>query len=218
LPREAVIAANKAPFNLRTGVTKPYDLHYSGAQCEAILGSNRFTTQDQGYGTEMVPIVIDNAPIVGFILTDGHLLLNLNLFDESNNLVLQIVNNAMQLSVDAWDIDLVGQNLIVRQALRNILLDIHFEVPNRIVIRRGRLLRNGVEVLITPDYALVTNNNTFVSGCSAFNVHAGLVLGAGDPPGGAMFRIAGLNRYLGDREASRRWAEQVLRDMSPDSP
>jgi hypothetical protein len=50
LPLERVIAANRDPFNLRQGVSKPYNLHYSGDECGIILGSNRFTTKDHGEG------------------------------------------------------------------------------------------------------------------------------------------------------------------------
>lgn len=158
-----------------------------------------------------MPVAIDGSPIVGFILTDGHLLLNLNLFDDTNRLVLQIVNNALAVRVDTWDIEFVGRNLTVRQERRNILLDIVFEVPNRVVLRRGRLLRNGVELLVRPEYALVTNNNTLISRCSAVNAAAELVIGDGDLPGGTMFRMEGINRYLGDRATSKRWADECMR-------
>jgi len=68
LPEKEVAQANADPYNLRQGVSKPYDLHYSGTECEALVGSNRFTTQDEGYGTIMVPISVDGIPVVGFVL------------------------------------------------------------------------------------------------------------------------------------------------------
>lgn len=159
----------------------------------------------------MVPLVIDGVPILGFLLTDGHLLFNLNLFDENNDLVLQIVNNALAVSVDAWDIEFVGRRLKVRQELRNFLLDITFEVPNQVTVNRGRLMRNGVEVLVTPEYALVTNNSMLISRSTATNVGAGLVLGPGELRAGCMFRMAAIPRYLGDRGASKKWAEEQMK-------
>jgi hypothetical protein len=61
LPDSDVIAASKDPFNLRSGVSPPYDLHYSGTECVAVFGDNIFTVKDQGYGTVLVPIIIDGA-------------------------------------------------------------------------------------------------------------------------------------------------------------
>src|SRR5450759_3186045 len=85
LPLEEVVRANADPYNLRTGVSAPYDLHYSGETCEAVVGGNTFTTTDRGYGTIMIPVSIDGIPVLGFVLADGHLLLNLVLFDECNS-------------------------------------------------------------------------------------------------------------------------------------
>jgi trigger factor len=87
---DRVIAANREPFNLRRGVSKPYDLHYSSNECETIIGSNRFATRDPGGGTFTISLVIDGMPMVGFILSDSHPLLNLQLFDDCNNPLLRI--------------------------------------------------------------------------------------------------------------------------------
>src|ERR1700722_20606163 len=37
LPLEQVIEANRHPHNRKHGVSKPYDLHYSGNQCEVVI-------------------------------------------------------------------------------------------------------------------------------------------------------------------------------------
>ena len=72
------------------------------------------------------------SPLLAFILGDGHLLLNLNLFDEFNALVLQINNNQLTQSVSPWDIRLVGRNLVIREAAARILVDITLEPPSRV--------------------------------------------------------------------------------------
>lgn len=210
LPDDAIREANAKPFNLREGISKPYDLHYLGSECEAVIGGNRFTTADAGYGTIMVPLSVDGLPLLGFILTDGHLLLNLNLFDEFNNLVLRINNNELVYHPDPWDIQFVGRNLIVREAHRKLLIDISFEVPNRIVVARGRFLRNGVEVLVRPDHVLITNNAFLISGCSARNCPGGIVIGPHKQELGSMMRIHSVPRYRGDRSDALKWAKEVL--------
>ncbi len=208
LPLEIVIDANNNPFNHRTGVTKPYDLHYTGKECQAIIGGNLFTTEDQGYGTVQVPLCVDETPLIGFIMADGHLLLNLNLFDEFNNLILQIKNNQLWYSIRPWDIHLVGRNLTIREASRKILIDLTFEVPNKILVNRGRFLRNGVEIIIMPDHLLITNSKTLLSGTTVHNVPYGLVIGSIPSKAGCCLHLEKVSRYLGDNSEALRWARE----------
>lgn len=194
LPLDVVQQADKSPFNLREGVSKPYSLHFAGGQCEAVVGSNRFTTQDAGYGTVMIPISVDGIPLLGFILGDGHLLLNVRLYDRFNNLILRIDNNALTYRPVAWDIQFVGRNLILREAQRQILLDILFEPPNRIVINRGHLLCNGVAIDISP-HGISLNGRGRISRCSAENCPGGLIIGPHDPPLGGFLGLPHVSRY-----------------------
>jgi trigger factor len=210
LPAESVFEANKNPYNLRDGVSKPYDLHYSGDICEAIIGSNSFTMRDDGYGTAIIPVSIDDTPLMVFIMADGHLLLNLLIFDEFNNLVLRIVNNHLFYSISPWDIQLVSRNLIIREAQRKILIDIVFDVPNKITINRGRFLRNGVEILIRPDHVLMTNNSMLFSGNKMMNCQGGIIIGPHSQQYGAAVRIENVSRYVGDRSESVKWAKEAL--------
>lgn len=207
LPIERVRDANATPFNLREGVSKPYDLHFSGNTCEAFIGSNTFKLQYGGLPTAIVPVGVDGVTLLGFLLDDGHLLLQMNLFDETNCPILQIVNNQLVYSVSSWDIRLVGRNLVIRNAPGEFLIDITFDVPNRIVINRGRFLFNGVEILLTPDYVLVVNNANVMSQCHFENCHGGIIIGDQDMVDGTAFRIHDVPRYSGDREAAIRWAE-----------
>jgi len=214
LPIETVTAADADPFNLRAGVSKPYDLHYAGTECEAIIGGNSFTIADAGYGTSMAPVVIDDVPLLGFILADGHLLLHVNLFDECNNLVLRIANNQLVYSTTPWDVRLTGRRLEIREGSGRFLIDMTFEVPNRIRIDRGRFLLNGVELLVRPDFALVTNNRMLLSGSSAVNCSGGLVLGTSEGKGGAMMRIDGIPRYRAETATEAlAWAEERKREF-----
>lgn len=200
LPKEVVRDANANPFNLREGVSKPYDLHFSGKHAEVVIGGNSFTCEDRGYGTAMVPISIDGVAVVGLILGDGHLLLNVVAFDECNVPVLHIKNNQLFYSMSPWDVQLVGTTLTIREAHRKILLEIEFAPPSKIIVTRGRLLRNGVEVLVRPDNILVTNNRMYISGCRAHDCYGGLILGHHERPMGGFMAVQGIPRYLGDRK------------------
>ena len=210
LPKDTVRKANSEPHNLKEGVSKPYDLHFSGKEAEIIIGSNGFTCEDRGYGTIMVPISVDGVPLIGFILTDGHMLLNLAVFDEFNALVLRIKNNQLYYSVSPWDIELVGTTLCIREASRKILIEIEFQPPSKVVINRGRFLKNGVEVLVRPTNILVTNNLTFIKDLHTHNCQGGLIIGQNDKPMGGFMSIPKLSRYLGDRTEATKFEKESL--------
>lgn len=199
LPKSVVTAANRAPYNFKDGVKKPYNLHFSDKEAEIIVGGNSFTCRDAGYGTVMIPVMVDKIPIVGFILTDGHLLLNLVLFDEFNQIILRIKNNQLFYTTIPWDIQLIGTTLTIREAHRKILLEAEFSPPNKVKINKGRFLCNGVEILIRPGNLLITNNSLNISNCHAHNCHGGLIIGQADVELSGFMEINSISRYNFDR-------------------
>lgn len=215
LPAATVNAANRNPYNLRTGISKPYDLHYSGDECEVVLGGNTFSAKDGGYGTVLLPVSVDDTPLLAFILGDGHLMLNLNLFDQYNNLVLQIKNNQLVQAISPWDIQLIGRSLVVREAERKILVDITFEPPGRIIVRRGRFLRNGVEILIRPERIVVANNGATFAGTRMRNWPAGVLIGPHQQPMSAIVRMEDVPRYHHDGKLTEQWVADVFDGQGP---
>lgn len=210
LPKEVVRKANKDPFNLREGISKPYLLHFSGDEAIVEIGGNTFSCKDQGYGTAMMPISVDGTPLIGLILADGHFLLNLVIFNEYNAPVLHIKNNQLIFKPVAWDIQLVGTVLTVRENHRKILIEIEFCPPNKVIFKRGRFLRNGVEILVRPTNILITNNSTIIKGCSAMNCLGGLIIGYHEKPIGGFFALDGINRYLGSNKEALRFEKESL--------
>lgn len=195
LPDEAVTAANQDPFNLRSGVSPAYDLHYFGIECAVILGDNLFATEYKE-GTLLAPIAIDSMMPVTFTLSDEHLLLSVLLFDETNRPVLKIEQNQLIYTVDRWDIEFVGRRLVIRTGRRDIFIDITFDPPNGIIFNRGRILFNGVELLLAENYVWLSNNQSLIRG-SFFRGNLGIIIGPPDPPGPCAVRIPNANRYLG---------------------
>jgi hypothetical protein len=214
LPIADVRAANADPHNLRNGVSKPYDLHFKGDVADIRIGGNRFTCQYGGYGTAMAPLLVDGIPLVGAVLGDDHLFLNLVVFDEFNNEILHIKNNQLLYKPDPWDIQLVGTTLIVREAQRKILIEIVFYPPNRIDILRGRFLCNGVEVLVRPEHILLTNNNAFISGCECVNSFGGLIIGRSSNAMSGFMLIENVPRYFGDRQETIRFEREAVEKMT----
>jgi len=195
LPKEVVIKENKNPYNLREGVSKPYNLHYYGDTVEVVFGNISFRTEDK----ELIPLLIDNTPIIYFVLNDNHFLLNMLLFDEYNQLIFRIQDNVLVYKTDIWDIQLVGRKLTIRQEHRNILIEIIFQTPNKVIINKGRFLLNGIEVIISPDNILVNKGKDSMS--RFFNMsfvgRIGLTVGNNNPAYSyfSVLDIGKVNRY-----------------------
>ena len=195
LPKEIVVLANQKPYNFREEISKPYDLHYYGNDAEVVIGNIGFKAKDEGYGTQIIPLLIDNVPIIGVILADNHYLLNLLIFDDFNNLILHIKNNELKFKVDIWDIQLVGRTLTIRQKHRSILIEIEFKTPNKIIFKKGKFLFNGVEFTISQKNGLKLNNkNITVSGLTIISP-IGLVVGENKTGLPSMLNYGEVNRY-----------------------
>ncbi|WP_299122433.1 cell division protein [uncultured Winogradskyella sp.] len=196
LPKQVVEKANLDPYNLRSGVSKPYDLYFSGNKINAVIGSNLFTYLcPKNSLSVMTPISIDGVPIVSVILMDNHLLLNIIIFDKFNNVVFEIRDNQLFYSTEPWDIQLVGTTLTIRESLGNILIEFKFTPPNLIEITRGKLLLNGVEVKIKPKEILINNNTISYIGNLIFDCTHFLALGPHHPNIKAMYNFNNIDRY-----------------------
>ncbi|EGH6208187.1 cell division protein [Salmonella enterica] len=167
LPKEVVHQANKKPFNLQNGTSKPYNLHFFGEDMTVKIGTNIFSKKirDDESFTSMVPVMVDGIPLLAFIIQDNHILINMNLFDRANNPLLKIVNNQLIYNVTTWDIQLTARTLTIREKARKILLELEFIPPNKIEIRKGSLFCNGIELKIDGDIVKV-NDSTIFGGIS----------------------------------------------------
>jgi HNH endonuclease len=194
LPIEQVLAANEAPANLATGVSTPYDLHYDGNSCEAMIGSNIHEWPKIHDGLLTIPVLIDDTPIIMFRVEDEHLLLTVQLFDEENALIVQVVDNELVFSAEEWDVEFQGRTLIVRSTPRNIFVRITFEPPGRVTIDRARIWRNGIAMEIHPDRIIAGSGTTMMRN-RAVNCVLGISSGK-VPPG-----IGGGAIYVGSPRA-----------------
>ena len=213
LPNEKVVTANNNPRNKQVGASKPYALEFSGTSYLIRMGYH--VEVDANYkGPIAQALVIDGDPLLWLNIQDGHYLLNLLVFDSSNRLVLFIDDNELVLNAHSWDIELVGTRLRIRESLGNILFDIVFTPPSTVTIRQGYFIRNGVEVLILPEVAVVLNSRNFFQ-IIFRNITAGLVVG--ETPlrsgGSSGVRVTGVPRERWDREESISWARKLAKSL-----
>jgi trigger factor len=211
LPIQAITAAIKRPANAQRGESAAYTLHYAESECVAELGSNVYVWPELAEGMMTAPLVVDDTPIVLFRMQDGHLLLTVQLFDEDNEMLVQILDNELVYSIDHWDVQFEGLQLTVRAAYREIFVRMRFQPPSRVEINRGHLWRNGVEMEIWPDKFIVMPGFQ-VSGSQG--VHCPLGLAIGDhPPLGGMFSLGSPLR--GEYTVYASSEERVLRIGAP---
>jgi HNH endonuclease. len=152
LPLEEVRRANADPFNVQRGITAPYGLRFSAQQIDFVLGSCQFTSMG---GPTFAPIMIDDQPMIAFQEHDGDVGLYMMDFDDYNYPILMIENNILRVGLNTWDATFSGQELTLRSGPGDIKAQIKFEPPNRVVIVRAQLKRNGVVVDIHPGYMTI---------------------------------------------------------------
>lgn len=209
LTNETFNVASESPFNLRGGVTAPYALQFSGKEYLFDVGTIRFSGSLDSDGTFVQPVRIDGTSILGVRLEDSHFLLNLYVASESGQIVLAIIDNELIFSSWVWDAEFVGRRIIVREGHGKILIDLEFNSPGGLRIRRGRLLWNGIELMITERWSAVLNNRALLSDISVVGCTAGLVLGSERLQMGAAFRMEGIQRRGWNRAEAVRWVKEA---------
>ena len=215
----AQIAKHDAtPYNVVSGVSRPYALHFSGREPEVEIGGNKFSggARHPDGGVLFIPISVDDHDIVSFrIDDDGRLFLNISILDECNLPLLAIVENELVYRGDVWDIAFEGRKLALRQAPRDIFLEIEFAPPNGLRLLRGRLLCNGVEILIHTTRIFIVNAGQTFEKCSFGGGAIALQLGRNDRgyPCCTRSNPQGLRRYGVDRETLIRRDNRTAKEI-----
>ncbi|SNY42081.1 trigger factor [Pseudomonas sp. LAMO17WK12:I6] len=208
LPKENVLAANLNPFNKQLGVSKNYLLHYSGDSVKVKFGDSVFSFEGMPEGFAFAPLVIDGSAVIMFKRDQGNLFLSFAACDELNKVVLEILDNEIVYDAGQWDAEWVGQSLIIREAHKKILVKIKFNPPGEVSVVKGRVLRNGVEIMIGEDYLFLTNNSSFFGGIRTINCPVGISVGYPIPECGVGIAVPNVPRYLFDRSAARRFLRE----------
>jgi trigger factor len=213
LPLEVVAAANSNQYNIRAGVSRRHFLHYSGQAVKLRVADSCFEYTNLPNGAFVAPLVIDGLPIVGFRVEEDELLLNFIAFNEINRPIIQIVDNELVYDTSQWDIEWIAQTLTVREGRGRILLKLIFSPPSEIVIAKGRILCNGIELLIGKNYIFNTNNSNFFGSISIINCQVGFAIGDPTPNVGAGIVISGISRYNFDRKLARQFLRKCLNEQ-----
>jgi len=199
-------------------VSTPYDLHFEGQSFDCVIGGNQFSSvlRDDQNATSMVALSIDDNDLVSFLIDgSGSLFLYATIFDDKNLPALIIRENELTYRTATWDVEFQGRTLILREAVRRILFEIEFKPPREVVIKRARLLCNGVEILVRKSHLFVVNSQTILTGRAAVNCNVGLQVGRNVRALVAGFSIApeALSRYPTTEAEVQRSERQALAEM-----
>ncbi|WP_053205666.1 hypothetical protein [Jiangella muralis] len=195
LGEDEIRGSNDEPFNQKQGHTTPWGTGLRGpvAETQVVLGTTVFSWP----GEPFFPLIVDGVPIIVVGEQDGRPSLSAQFLDEMNQPALLILQNEIILSTEGWDIASEGMAFIIRCELRKIFLDIDFSQPNVVHIARGRLLCNGVEILLSKKEAKINGANVGF-GESHIVMPCGLLVGHNPGNVNAWMLVDNVPRY-GDR-------------------
>ncbi|RSS77795.1 HNH endonuclease [Streptomyces sp. WAC06128] len=166
LPVAEVRAANRQPFNFRSGQSESFPLRYSGDSCLVKAGGGTWR-QDFTQDAVVPLVVIRGCPVVEIKKQDERLLLSMRIYSKQGKLLLKIIENELVFSVASWDVELTGRRLTIRGGARDILAQIEFHTPDVIVITRGVFAFGGFQVQVEPEFIYVEKYNIRMTNCSA---------------------------------------------------
>lgn len=207
LPIEQIVVADRNPINIERGWSAPWGgLHFQGTSFVVEVGGNEFRAnqKDNEDHLIMIPIAVDEVHLIAFrISPQGEVLVYINAFDHCNRPILIVRENWIVQSTIPWDIRFQGRRLTIREAARNILYEIELAPPERLIIRRGRLLCNGAEIIVRPNYLLIPNIG-FASDTGKWQGVVGIQVGPSPIklPSGCRFEAT--PRYFFDRKELKR--------------
>lgn len=142
MPIAMVRKANDSPHNLKKGISGKHELYFYGSSAKVKMSSCEFLVEDRGKGGFMIPLLIDNIPVITVRLKDNEVFLNFVLFDRKGAPVLIIKDNILSFSIGVWDITFEGRILTLREKLYKISLEIEFQTPDVFFIRKASLYYN----------------------------------------------------------------------------
>jgi hypothetical protein len=101
-------------------------------------------------------LVVDDFDIISInIESEKYVLLNINFFDKLNNLVAVVAENSWSADKSlVWNIEYKPQDLIIRNALRNISFEVKIENGEEIFLTGGMYF-NGYPIRITENEVLL---------------------------------------------------------------
>ncbi len=156
----------------------PEELAFEGNSCELHLG-NALSWFAQGETFEAMPLVVWGVPLIRISAADRHLFLDLLILENDETPLLKIVKNELVMSTDVWDIAFIGNTLTLRLASRDILCEVEFSPPGKVVVRRGFFFARGLGISLDDSGLIALNGLLHVHGMTQTGVKpVGVAMGS----------------------------------------
>ena len=211
LPAQVVRSRDARPHNKENGESGRHELFFYGSHAEIVAGGNQIVVSRHSASA----IKIDGHSLIDFEMVDGTLLLNLDFRDRDGAPVLTVRRNELVHSTHLWDYEFTGQRLTIREGRGLIYLSVAFEADqHRVVIDKGLVSHNGIEVYFNPLGLCILNNRILLSTSSVVGMDA--AISVGDDPnrtGPVAFHIE-INREPFDRDAALSWARKNMAEST----
>ncbi|WP_306911891.1 hypothetical protein [Arthrobacter sp. B3I9] len=215
LPVEVVRAKNANPHNVVQNSTATHSLFYFADHAEIVAGGNRVVVSNRSASG----VKIDGDSLVDFELVEGNLMLNLDFRDRDGAPVLTVRQNELVHSTHLWDYEFTGKQLSIRERKGQIYLTVVFEADKqRVVIEKGLVSHNGVDLLIDPRGLCILNNLILVSGSSIAGIDTAISVGDGSGGSGPAAMHFDIDRGPYDRGAAIVWARKSMAEAAKPLP
>lgn len=151
LPVAAVKRANANPFNASASFSKAHGLYFDGEHAALDFGNLRLEAVGVVDDDRAAAVIVDGAIVLGARITGGHLRLDMNVRDADNRTLLSINDGWLRVATENWDVEFVGNELLVRRENRVIFSRIELDPPHRVSIDRGSFYFNHVPIRVGSD-------------------------------------------------------------------
>lgn len=165
------------PFNATHGRATE-NLHFSDGDFAIRMGNNNLTVSKNRKASALT---VHGQSLLDFrISEDGVLVLSLHLFDSTDESLLSIVDNEIDVStVKNWDITWEGTTIVVRRAPGKISLRVSYDLNARLVwVESAELWCQGEMIAVAP--AVVSVRGNLIQECEGFD--SDILICVGEPP------------------------------------
>ncbi len=154
LSKERIKAAKQNPFNATRSHTSGYRVEPSN-ELLTMLGSNIVSGwYPEGKG-EHHPIWINGKSFFTIHSDEGWLSVSIALTNDHGEILLAVVRGELIVATAAWDYVYEGDNIKVREGLRNVLLDMNLS-DSKVEILKGMFLDKTIDGFIVSNGGLFT--------------------------------------------------------------
>ena len=147
LTKQMVIEQNRQPFSLEAGHAWDTLRWAPGAQITVVIGASWFKSVAPVLTVHGVEILKVSPPGA----EGGPFLLSGRFFDAGGKETLRIVDNDVEALADNWDIDQVGQSIVIRRKSREISLAIVHDPPATFRLERLNMIYKYHRLEVTRD-------------------------------------------------------------------